>query len=421
LSDKQPKAAPSAAKAEGGQATAAAKKPKRKPAAKPTPGQGAANRAVKPPAQAARRHRRHGMLMLSFVLIVVLPAVTVAAYLAMRAEDQYASTLGFVVRKEETSSAVELLGGLTQLSGSSSSDTDILNEFIQSQQLVRQVDAKLKLREIYSRNYETDPVFSFDPTGKIEDLVDYWGRMVKIYYDPGSGLIELQVKAFAPDEAQAIAEEIFAQSSAMINQLSAIAREDTMRYAREELELSIARLKEARQAVAQFRSVTRIVDPEADLQVRMGLLSNLQQQLAAALIEGDLLIQTTRAGDPRIDQTARRIAVIRARIAEERNKFTIGDEGSVGEEYINVLSEFERLSVDREFAERAYLASLTAFDVAQAEAQRTSRYLAAYITPTLPEEALYPQRITIGGLVAAFLLMIWAVGVLIYYSVKDRR
>lgn len=359
--------------------------------------------------------------MLSFVLIVVLPAVTVVAYLATRAEDQYASTLGFVVRKEETSSAVELLGGLTQLSGSSSSDTDILNEFIQSQQLVRQVDTELNLREIYSRNYETDPVFSFDPTGKIEDLVDYWSRMVKIYYDPGSGLIELQVKAFAPDEAQAIAEAIFEQSSAMINQLSAIAREDTMRYAREELELSIARLKEARQAVAQFRSVTRIVDPEADLQVRMGLLSNLQQQLAAALIEGDLLIQTTRAGDPRIDQTARRIAVIRARIAEERNKFTIGDEGSAGEEYINVLSEFERLSVDREFAERAYLASLTAFDTAQAEAQRTSRYLAAYIAPTLPEEALYPQRITIGGLVAAFLLMIWAVGVLIYYSVKDRR
>ncbi len=359
--------------------------------------------------------------MLSFVLIVFLPSLMVGAYLVTRAEDQYASTLGFVVRKEETSSAVELLGGLTQLSGASSSDTDILNEFIQSQQLVLQVDAKLNLREIYSRYYETDPVFSFDPAGTVEDLVEYWSRMVKIYYDPGSGLIELQVNAFAPDEAQAIATAIFEYSAAMINQLSAIAREDTTRYTREELALSIERLKGAREALAQFRSRTRIVDPEADLQVRMGLLSNLQQQLAAALIEGDLLIQTTREGDPRIGKAERRIEVIRDRITEERNKFTIGGDNRVGEEYINVLSEFERLSVDREFAERAYLAALTAFDAAQAEAQRTSLYLAAYITPTLPEKALYPQRITIGGLTTGFLLLIWAVGVLIYYSVKDRR
>lgn len=401
---------------EGGVAPAQAPKPKPKPKGPP-----AGNAPVKPAAPSARRRRRHVMLMLSFVLLVVLPVMVVGTYLATKAEDQYASTLGFIVRKEELSSAVEILGGLTQLSGSSSSDTDILYEFIQSQQMVSQIDKELGLRAMFSRHHDSDPIFAFDPDGTIEDLLAYWSKMVKIYYDTGSGLIELQVKAFDPDEAQAIAQAIFDDSSEMINQLSAIARLDTTRYTREELEQSVERLKDAREALAQFRSRTRIIDPQADIQGQMGLLNNLQQQLATALIESDLLIQNTREGDPRLLQAGQRIEVIRKRIAEERRKFTMGGQDSADDDYVNVLSEFERLSVDREFAEQAYVAALSAFDSAQAEAQRKSRYLAAYITPTLPEKSEYPQRLIIAALTLIFLLLIWSVGVLVYYSIKDRR
>ncbi|MEO1188151.1 MAG: sugar transporter, partial [Pseudomonadota bacterium] len=377
--------------------------------------------AVKPPAPKAHRARRHLILFFSFFLVVVAPALTVAGYLILRAQDQYASTLGFIVRKEELSSAVEILGGLTQLSGSSSSDTDILYEFIQSQQLVRQIDERMDLRTQFSQHHEIDPIFSFDPDGTIEDLVDYWSRMVKIYYDTGSGLIELQAKAFDPQEAQDVALAIFEDSSAMINELSAIARQDATRYTREELEQSVERLKDAREAMAQFRSRTRIVDPQADIQGQMGLLNNLQQQLANVLIEADLLAETTSSNDPRVTQSERRIEVIRNRIAEERSKFALGTQSDSEEDYVRILSEFERLSVDREFAEQAYIAALSAFDSALAEAQRKSRYLAAYIEPTLPEKSQYPARLTIWALTTLFLLLIWAVGALVIYSIKDRR
>jgi len=360
-------------------------------------------------------------LILSFVLVVILPSALAAVYLVTRAQDQYASTLGFIVRKEELGSAVEILGGLSQLSGSSSSDTDILYEFIQGQQLVQQIDKQLDLRAMFSRHYDEDPLFSLNPEGSIEDLVSYWSRMVKVYYDTGSGLIELQVKAFDPQEAQDIAQAVFDDSSAMINELSAIARLDTTRYTREELEQSVERLKNAREALVQFRSRTRIVDPAADIQGQMGLLNNLQQQLASALIEADLLSETTSSSDPRTTQSARRIEVIRNRIAEERSKFALGGEEDSEDDYVRVLSEFERLSVDREFAQQAYIAAQSAFDSARAEAQRKSRYLAAYIEPTLPEKSQHPQRLTIGALVVFFTLMVWAVGTLIIYSIKDRR
>lgn len=356
---------------------------------------------------------------MSFVLLVLLPAGVAAWYLSVRAVDQYASRVGFTVRREEAPNAVDLLGRLGSMSSTSSSDSDILYEFIQSQELVRSIDGRLDLRSMYSIPHDQDPIFALVPNSNIEELLEYWHRMVQISYAPGTGLIELTVLAFDPDDAQTIAQEIFRESSAMINRLSAIAREDAMRYSREELHAAIEQLKQARQAVTAFRSRTQIVDPQADIQLQMGLLNTLQQQLGEELINHDLLRETAQPDDPRLTQAERRIRTIRERIAAERQKF--GGTSVDGQNFAAVVAEFERLNVDRQFAEQKYTGALSNFDAAQAEAQRQSRYLAAYLRPTLAESAEYPRRILLFGLCCLFLLAGWAIMALIYYSLRDRR
>ncbi len=377
---------------------------------------------VRPPASRARLRGRHNVLIAGFVVLVMVPWALTTAYLYLRAADQYASTTGFAVRTEEMGSAFDILGGIAALGGSSSSsDTDILYEFIQGQQLVAEIDERLDLEAIYSRHWATDPVFSLRPGATIEDLVAHWRRKVRISYDAGTGLIEIRTLAFEPQEAQAVATAIFESSAAMINDLSAIAREDATRYAREELGEAVERLKGAREAMSAFRSRTQIVDPAADLQGQMGLLNTLQGQLAAALIDLDLLRETAREDDPRISQAERRIDVITRRIDEERGKFSIGGAQSGREDYVAILAEFDRLDVDLQFARTAYTAALSAFDTAQAEAQRKSRYLAAYVAPTLPESAEYPRRAVLSALAALFLMLGWAILSLVYYSIRDRR
>lgn len=375
---------------------------------------------VPQPVPAARARRRHGLLVVLLVACVVLPLAVSAWYLYARADDQYASTLGFSVRSEEGPSASELLGGIVNMSNTSSSDTDVLNEFIQSQEMVERVDARLGLRGIFTMP-EDDPVFGLKENATLEELVDYWNRMVTIYYDASQGLIEVRVLAFAPADAQNIARAIYDESQAMINNLTAIAREDATRYAREDLEIAVERLKEARSQLTAFRSRTQIVDPNADIQGQMGLLNTLQAQLAESLIELDLLRENTREGDPRIRQTEQRIAVIEKRIDEERSKFGISGETQSGRAYADLVGEYESLIVDREFAEQAYLTALTNYDAAQADAQRQSRYLAAHIQPTLAQSSEYPRRGVMLLLIGFFAFAIWATLSLVYYSIKDRR
>lgn len=375
---------------------------------------------VAPIASPARMQRRHWGIVFSFVALVLVPLVLTIWYLWWVASDQYASTVGFTVRQDDSSSATDLLGGVAAslTGGGTQTDTDVLYEFIQSQDLVVRLNERFNLIGHYSANWSEDPVLSIWPGATVEDLVWYWGRIVRTSYDQSSGLMELRVLAFDPVFAQELARAIVEESQRLINEMNAQAREDTIRYAQTDLEVALERLKAAREALTLFRTRTQIVDPESDLQGRLGVVNNLQQQLAEALIEQDLLLeQSATADNPRLEQAARRIEVIRNRIAQEREAVASGD----GEDYPTLLAEYEGLVVDREFAEESYRGALIALDVARNDATRQSRYLATYVSPTLPQTAEFPRRFVVLGLATLFLVLAWAILVMIYYSIRDSR
>lgn len=369
------------------------------------------------PAAPSKPRRRHFGVLVSFGVCVLVPFAASIGYLGFIAEDQYASTVGFSVRNEDVATPIELFGGITDVGSSGSADSDILFEFIQSQEMVATLDARLDLAAIYTR--ENDPVFAYNPSGTIEDLHAYWDRMVRVTYDTTTELIEIRALAFTAQDARRVSTAIFDESARLVDELSAIAQQDTIAFAKTELDRSVDRLKLARERLTAYRARTQIVDPTADLQGQMGLLSTLQQQLADALITADLLQESTRATDPRIANANRRIAAIEARIEDERQK--LGQGGSGQEGYAELLSEYERLAVDRQFAEQAYTAALAAYDQALAEARRKSRYLAAFIKPTLAEASEYPDKPVLLSVGAFFLFMAWATGVLVFYSIRDRR
>ena len=370
-----------------------------------------------PGAVAPPRRRRHSWILISFLLAVLAPVSVTGWYLYAVAADQYASTVAFSVRKEEVASPIEMFGGVADIAASGSSDSDILYEFIRSQEMVEALDARIDLSAIYARAPD-DPVFAYDTDGTVEDLLEYWSYMLRVTYDSATELIEVRALAFAPEDARLIATAVFEESARLVEELSAIAQDDAITFAAAEVDRAVERLKAAREAMTGFRSRTQIVDPTADLQGQMGLLSTLEQQLAEALISADLLRESTRPDDPRITQAELRISVIEARIADERRK--LGRDGD-GEDYATRLAEYERLAVDREFAEQAYTAALAAYDQALAEARRKSRYLAAYIKPTLAQASEFPRKEVLLGMVAFFLLAAWAIAVLVFYSVRDRR
>ncbi len=107
-------------------------------------------------------------------------------------------------------------------------------------------------------------------------------------------------------------------SSALVNQLADQAREDAVRFAREELAEAEAHLAEVRGRLADFRRRHSLVDPSADVAGQSGLLNALNAELAQALVDRDVLTSYAAEGDQRVVQADRRIAAITERIEDER-------------------------------------------------------------------------------------------------------
>ena len=371
-----------------------------------------------PEVRSARMHLRHWVMLASFLLSVVAPLAVVATYLWTRAADQYHSEVAFSIRSEEIASAAAgLIGALTQMSSGTASDADILYEYIRSQEIVARIDETLDLHAIYN-HAEGDPYFTLGPAREIEALHSQWGRMVEVNFESGTGIIHVQARAFTPEDATAVAGQILAQSNALVNALSEQAREDAIRFARDELAEATENLRTVRGELSEFRRRYNVIDPGADVAGQMSLLNALSAELAQALVDRDVLTSYSGEGDQRVAQADRRIAAITARLNEERNSLGIN---GVSATLPELVGRYEELLVDLEFASTAYTQALAGLAAARAEARRQSRYLAPHIQPTSAESALYPRRSLIAGLTGMFLLLGWGILMLAYYNVRDNR
>lgn len=386
-------------------------------------------------------------LWLSFLLLVAAPSVGAAWYLFQEAADQYASRVSFAVRSLDGASSAPitdlLLGGGAD---STSGDSQMLFEYLQSQPLVAAVDARLDLREIYNRP-EGDLLFSLGEAPAVEDLVEYWARAVTVAYDSTAGIIHVEVKAFRPQDAQAVSAAVLDESERLINGLSTGARQDAVRFARVDLDEAEARVRDARMALQDFRARQGTADVSSDIVQEMTLIASLRAQRSE--VQSDYDSRAAGALSPespvlaalqrRLDSLDAQIVEAEARIAVrggEDGGPAVGDgadgdgangaaagaalAGSAGGALVDAAGRQEELQVELEFATNMYTAAQTALEGARAEARRAQRYLATHIAPTLSDEAEYPQRLTWSLTIFSLLLVGWSILLLISSSIRDR-
>jgi capsular polysaccharide transport system permease protein len=84
-----------------------------------------------------------------------------------------------------------------------------------------------------------------------------------------------------------------------------------------------------------------------------------------------------------------------------------------------VMGSYEELESERRFAENAYQHALEGLDRARSNADRQQIYIADFVQPSLPEEALYPRRLRALGVAFLIAFTVWAIGGLTIRSVRD--
>ncbi|MEO1222074.1 MAG: sugar transporter [Pseudomonadota bacterium] len=360
---------------------------------------------------------RHVFSMILLLILGLLPGAAAWWYSFQISEDQFHSVTAFSVRHEESASPIDVFGAFGGGTTLTAQDSEVLLSFIRSQAMVELIDSEFDLEAIF-RTGSNDLVFTLWPDASIERKLRYWRRMVSVYADPNTHLVEVEVRAFDPDDARAILRAVVEHSTLLLNDLNQSIQNTAVSFALEDVAVAEERLSAVRLELRSFRLENQFIDPNADVTAQSGVLAVLQERLADALVRRNSIMEYATEGDVRLEAVEREIRSVRTLIDEER--ISVADETTDTVALPEVVGAFEELLVDLEFSESAYTAALASLELARAEARRTTRHLSVHVPPTLSEESIYPRRYVITAVAVLAGMMLWIMTVLMSYSARDR-
>ncbi|MCK8784597.1 capsule biosynthesis protein [Roseomonas sp. NAR14] len=350
-----------------------------------------------------------------FLLLVVLPTALAAVYFVGVAADQYVSEARYLVRGRQGgggSALTALLPGMTV--GPAREDAQGVRDFIQSHDAVARLRERIDLVDMFRRP-EADPLSRLwyaDPSA--EELLKFFRGQVTASFDATDGITTLRVRAFRPEDARAIADELLRQSEALVNRFSERAQADTLRVARDEVARAEARVLAAREAITQFRRREQAVDPQRSAVIALDTIGRLEAQLVQARADLQEKSAYLRADNPQIAQLRNRVDALTRQVSDERARLTTGD-ATLAQQ----IASYERLILEREFADRQLASATTSAEASRMEAQRQQLFLVRVVEPNTAEEALYPRRIFILLSIFVALSVAYGVGWLIVAGVRE--
>ena len=356
-----------------------------------------------------------------FVLSVVLPITIATIYYAFFAANQYVAEFRFAVKDATMQTAgvavtsmMAMMGG----SGSASYDNYLVTDYLTSRQAAEELQNRINVTQLYARP-EADWWARFDPSEPMEKFVNYWHSMVSSHYDQVTGIAVAKVRAFTPEDALLIANSLVTLSEELVNRIANRTQNDAVRFAQTEVQRAEDRLKAIRATLTEYRNRVGVIDPSTSVVASnsalvQGLRSNLAQ-LETQL--HTLRLQNLQPNAPaiitlqnQINSTREQLGIVEASVG--RNK--------TGEALSSVIAEYERLDLERQFAQNMVTSTMAALDAARANAAAQHLYITPYVRPSLPESSMYPRRAFDIAIVAALALIAWLVGLLVGRSVVER-
>jgi capsular polysaccharide transport system permease protein len=362
--------------------------------------------------------RWRSLRYLSFLAVVMLPVAIAAVYYMAIAADQYVTEFRMTLRRVDAPriEPLVLLGG-TGAAGSAASESQIVAQYIASRAIVDELDPTLDLRKVFSPP-GVDWWSRLSLPASVEQLVYYWNRQVDPFYDASTGTVVVRLRAFTPADSLRLAQAVVASSEKLVNDLSARARRDAVSHAEADVASAEARLMVALEKIREFRDKSGLIDPGKAADATAQLATKLRDDLLKA--NSQLATLKTYMHD---DAPPVRVLKARIRALETQERGLAHEMTATTQPAAPPLSQslgsYEALEAERKFAEAAYQHALEGLDHARDNADRQQIYIASFVPPSLPEQALYPHRWRSLGIVALIAFAVWAIGCLAVQSVRD--
>jgi capsular polysaccharide transport system permease protein len=360
----------------------------------------------------------------SFIAVVVIPSFLCFVYLAFIASDQYVAEARFAVQSAQFGfGSGTAAGGLGALSSGSipsmaGQDAYIITNYIQSRAIIDDLAGKIDIRAIFQRP-EADFWARLKNNPSAEELTDYWKKMVTTYIDGPSGIVTLTIRAFRPADAEMLAQAVIEASEKLANDVSARARTTIMRQAEDEVRRTEGLVRTALADMRDFRDRQGFIDPvSAATSTSTLLLQAMAQKIG---LENNYFVASKAMSPdaPTVVELKTQIDGLDGQIAQLKSELT--GNSPEGRTIAASLVTFEELELKRVFAEKLYTMAQDALERARLRAEQQNIFVSTFVPPSVPQDAKYPQRLSLSLLIPIGLSILWGIFALIGAAIEDHR
>ena len=379
-------------------------------------------------------------ILRSLALVVGIPTLVASVHFGAVASDVYVSEARFAVRSAKGVDVGGLGAFLASPLSSGSQDSLVVADYAHSHDMLDAVRRRLDVVGHYAAD-DVDPFSRLDPDATEEELLEYFRGQVDVVRDSKSDVLVLHARAFDPRTAERLAELVIELSEDLVNAMSGRMESDALDTARAEVDRAAERLSKASLELQAFQNVNVSLDPLAESSAMLGLVSGLEQRIIETRSQLSEKRAYMREDAPQVVSLANRLNVLTRQLALEKGRL-VGESrpgggpidgsgdgevrtrnelvGPGGQARMNgLLAGYQPLMLAREIAQQQHASALNSLELARIEAQRKKQYLVTFVSPSLPDEAVEPRRFTGVVTVAAFALLIYLIGGLMWSALRD--
>ncbi|WP_416409244.1 hypothetical protein [Agrobacterium rosae] len=359
----------------------------------------------------------------SLFMFVIIPGLIAGIYYFVFASGQYISESRMVVRTigvSEQFDTSEKRDGRSIIGGDSlTQDSYIVANYIQSPQIVRLLNERIQLHDMFSRA-DVDYFSRLPKDARFEDLHKFWTRQVDTYVDGPSGIIILTIRAFSPGDAVKISKASLQAADEMIDTISEKAKHDLIQRGENDVTLALAEYRKALDHLREYQNKTGILDPLASAKMSNAIIAKLTEQKLTLSVSLNSLVAGGAENTARGRELKRSIQAIEDQI-RLRQDSVAGATPSSGVQISSSMAEFSRLETQRVVTQALYESTVRNLDTAKSTALKRTTFISVFSDAHIPEESRYPDRFSQWIILLGGLLTLWMTGTLIWMSIEDHR
>lgn len=362
----------------------------------------------------------------SFLVCVVVPTLLALIYLSLVASPQFVTEFRFsVITVDGGGSSGDAPGQSARIAplsiGPVVQSDHMVVDYLDSRQLIDDLRKRFNLAAMFHSRI-SDPLLGFWwDNGTPERLLRYWRNFVlDTGFDTTTGLGHVAVRAYTPQDSLKLSQALVELCENLVNDVSMRPRLDAVRFAEASANRAQKALDDVTSKVAAFRNGQQTPSPGLSADAQINLASQLQVNLAGLKAQQAALDGRLGTNAPSMVSLRRQIAAAEAELANVQTNLGHTDSAAGGNQpFAQVVIDSKTLDDQAAFALQFRNTAVLRLEQARYDAEVQHDYMQVHVRPSLAQAPAYPRVFTSTFLVFAACFVMWSVGILTFYAMRD--